>query len=197
MDTNTELENAIQEAQAIIADTGYALALIDERLDLHSLAWSHDEDDTLQLESFAASRMADDQATRSVIAGILWRVSKFDVPQGRLEDEVETQSERRAVLDRYLALVAPHSILDLKRLWWEMHAAATTGNLDRVLTLGRRAEDLSSDPADLTLIARVIFLLVKPGAAPDEAKPEVEVFRARSAQGEPDELREGPGAGRR
>ena len=32
---------------------------------------------------------------------------------------------------------------------------------------------------------------------PDEAKPEVEVFRARSARGEPDELREGPGAGRR
>ncbi len=167
MDTNTKLDNAIRESQTIVADTGYPPVLIDERLDLHDLAWSHDDDDTLQLESFAASRMADDPATRSVIAGILWRVSRFDVPPGRNEDEVETQSERRAVLDRYLALVAPHSILDLKRLWWEMHAAAAIGNLDRVLALGRRAEDLSSDPADLAPIARVIFLMVNTGAVAD------------------------------
>ena len=166
MDTNTELDNAIQAARTIIADTGYPPTLIDERLDLFELAWSHESDDTPQLESFAASRMAGDPATRSVIASILWQVSEFDVPLW--EDDAETrQSERRAVFDRYLAVVAPYSVEDLPWLWWELHAAATIGNLERVLALGRRAKDLSSDLADLAQIARVLFLLVKPGAAAD------------------------------
>ena len=167
MSTNTELDAAIQAARTIIADTGYPPTLSDKRLDLFDLAWSHqNDDDTSQLENFAASRMADDPVTRSVIAGILWHVSEFDVLAW--EDDAETrQSERRAVLDRYLARVAPSLVGNLPWLWWELHAAATIGNLKRVLELGRRAEDLSNDPADLALVARVIFLLVKPGAAAD------------------------------
>ena len=166
MNTNTDLDTAIQAVRTIIADTGYPPTLSDKRLDLFDLAWSHGIDDTSRLENFAASRMADDPVTRSVIAGILWHVSEFDVPTW--EDDAETrQSERRAVLDRYLARVAPSSVGNLPWLWWELHAAATIGNLKRVLELGRRAEDLNSDPADLALVARVIFLLVKPGAAAD------------------------------
>ena len=166
MNTNPELDTAIQAVRTIIADTGYLPTLSDKRLDLFDLAWSHQDDDTARLENFAASRMADDPVTRSVIAGILWHVSEFDVPAW--EDEAETwQSERRAVLDRYLARVAPSSVGNLPWLWWELHAAATIGNLKRVLELGRRAEDLSSDPADLVLVARIIFFLVRPGAAAD------------------------------
>ena len=134
MNTNPELDTAIQAVRTIIADTGYLPTLSDKRLDLFDLAWSHQDDDTARLENFAASRMADDPVPRSVIAGILWHVSEFDV--AAWEDDAETwQSERRAVLDRYLARVAPSSVGNLRWLWWELHAAATIGNLKRVLEL--------------------------------------------------------------
>ena len=71
MNTNPELDTAIQAVRTIIADTGYLPTLRDKRLDLFDLAWSHQDDDTARLENFAASRMADDPVTRSVIGHAL------------------------------------------------------------------------------------------------------------------------------
>ena len=74
MNTNTDLDTAIEAVRTIIADTGNPPTLSDKRLHLFDLAWSQENDDASQLENFAASYMADDPVTRSVIAAILWRV---------------------------------------------------------------------------------------------------------------------------
>ena len=83
------------------------------------------------------------------------------------EDVEGLVAERTQAFRRFLRLVPAETCSDIASLKWEMHAAAAGGDLERVMELGRRWEQLDSGPETLGAFARLLFLLVRPGGSRD------------------------------
>ena len=155
MDTPDPFDIALFTARRIVSETGFLPVLDDERLDPVTYAWAFSPTDGSIVPS------ASEPAERAVIAaGLHWLFA------AGVEEEAD-RAECRTLFREFLRELPAQSIRDQRVLRWELHAAVAAADVDRVLALARRTEDIAPDPEHLALAARAIFLSIHPTQAPD------------------------------
>jgi tetratricopeptide (TPR) repeat protein len=147
-------EKAVQTAADIRQETGFLPPVDEVRLCANEIAYWNPWDPVEQMVPPHDKR---DPAHRAVVGAVLHYIV-WSASEAR-----ESDNEARRELREFASSVPVHTLSDVGLLRWELHLATAAEDLDRVLALGRRLEDLSADADHLALTARAGFILLNPG----------------------------------
>ena len=150
-------EHCVEIARRIYAESGFLPALDDTRLEANRFAlWIPFDGDEL-LDDLIGLQDDADPVRRAVVGAGLCRLLTEAI-------EAEDFAMVTDALRRFVSSVPVSALSDPLLLRWESHAAATAGDLERVLAIGRRFEDLGAAADYLGLAATTAFILLHPGS---------------------------------
>jgi hypothetical protein len=177
-------EDVVRKARTVIESAGAPPPLDhpDFYSDIADLTGDHFWDDADEIERQLPSHDMTDPAARSVVAAMLWTLAH---PEFMPDEEQHLLPPRMELLERYLSFAPADSVDDLATLRWELHAAAAVQDLKRIVSLGRRAEEIAPDLSENTYVCRLIFLMVNPPSMdhwfPSLWEPRIAASRVRES----------------